>query len=385
MTYSVNQPWDQLKVCAVGRSYPPEYYSFVNDQPTRQVLERIAQETEDDYQTLINKLKEFDVSIVRTDLPSTFANDLLSGKRLPPAMTPRDHLAVIGTKVFAPSAVGSKWNAIRGDSWPVNPPMSDSEFLNLPKDILDELNTNFGIDDVYKVHDYDHATLDPVVNLIKSQGNAIIYDKKIDTAMVSRVGKDLYFGTWNLNDNQARIRESMQELFPEYRCHVINTGGHLDGTFCVVKPGLIVSSRELPQSVFDKNFPDWEVFYVDNFSNTNTSKQFLQLKNSSSGAWWVPGEELNQNFINYVDTYVKNWLGYIQETVIDVNMLTVNENNVLCIRENPEMFKVFERHGITPHVVDFRHYLFWDGGLHCVTNDLDRQGDVKDYFPSRSL
>lgn len=385
MTYSVNQPWDQLKVCAVGRSYSPDYYSFVTDSKIRQVLERISQETEDDYQTLISKLVEFDVNVVRTSNPSTFANDLLSGKRLPPPMTPRDHLAVIGDRVFAPSSVGSKWNTIRGDSWPVQPPMNDSEFASLPKNILEELESVFGITDAYGVHDYDHSTLDPVVNLIRAQGNIITYDKKIDTAMVARVGKDLYFGTWRLDDDQEQILESMRALFPDHRCHVINTGGHLDGTFCVVKPGLIVSSRELAQSVFDQHFPGWEVFYVDNFSNTNTSRQFLQLKNSSSGAWWVPGEELNQGFIDYVDTYVNNWLGYIQETVIDVNMLTIDENNVLCIRENPEMFKVFEQHGITPHVVDFRHYLFWDGGLHCVTNDLDRLGELKDYFPNRSM
>jgi len=28
--------------------------------------------------------------------------------------------------------------------------------------------------------------------------------------------------------------------------------------------------------------------------------------------------------------------------------------------------------------------LFWDGGLHCITSDIHREGTLKDYFPQRS-
>jgi len=38
---------------------------------------------------------------------------------------------------------------------------------------------------------------------------------------------------------------------------------------------------------------------------------------------------------------------------------------------------------ITPHVLNFRHRYFWDGGLHCITSDLHREGDQQDYFPNR--
>ena len=42
MTYSVHQHWDPLRVCAVGRSYPPEFYSFITNSRVRDVLEHIA-------------------------------------------------------------------------------------------------------------------------------------------------------------------------------------------------------------------------------------------------------------------------------------------------------------------------------------------------------
>ena len=34
--------------------------------------------------------------------------------------------------------------------------------------------------------------------------------------------------------------------------------------------------------------------------------------------------------------------------------------------------------------VPWRHRWFWDGGLHCITLDLVRQGVQQDYFPDRS-
>lgn len=44
---------------------------------------------------------------------------------------------------------------------------------------------------------------------------------------------------------------------------------------------------------------------------------------------------------------------------------------------------VVGRSYITPHVVPFRHRYFWDGGIHCITLDLDREGKMHDYFPDR--
>ena len=61
----------------------------------------------------------------------------------------------------------------------------------------------------------------------------------------------------------------------------------------------------------------------------------------------------------------------------------VNESTLLCTQEDEQIFKVLERHGITPHIVPFRHYNFWDSGIHCLTVDLSRRGTMKDYFPSQ--
>ena len=97
----------------------------------------------------------------------------------------------------------------------------------------------------------------------------------------------------------------------------------------------------------------------------------------------MPGQELNNDFTNYVEKWMKHWVGYVEETVFDVNMLVIDKKNVLCNGYNKEVFDAFGRHGITPHVVNMRHRYFWDGGIHCLTSDLHREGAREDYFPER--
>ena len=70
--YNVYQHWDPLKVCIVGKSYGPEFYSFITNSRVRNVLERIAIETEDDYQKLIKLLESFNVEILRPDVTKNY-------------------------------------------------------------------------------------------------------------------------------------------------------------------------------------------------------------------------------------------------------------------------------------------------------------------------
>jgi hypothetical protein len=111
--------------------------------------------------------------------------------------------------------------------------------------------------------------------------------------------------------------------------------------------------------------------------------EFQKLKNKNRGKWWVPGEELNDEFTDFVESWLGHWMGYVEETVFDVNMLVVDEHNVICNNYNETVFEAFDRHGVKAHVLNFRHRYFWDGGLHCITSDIHREGTQQDYFPGR--
>ena len=378
MTYSVHQHWDPLKVCAVGRSYPPEFYSYIQNSKVRNVMERIAMETEEDYQKLIKLLESFNVETVRTEIGTDINQHLnvVTGKYLPPPMTPRDYTAMIGDTFYMPSGVSAskQYDTLKGSDWPSQAPTTQEEFDNLPEFVKQELK-DFG----WESYSAPSPTR-PIKTLLEKQGNKIIYDKDINSATTTRVGKDLYFGTDTYDQDQRELKTRVEKLFPDYRRHIINTGGHSDGTFCPVKPGLIISLRDIP--TYATTFPDWEVVYLPGQSWTAVSS-FLKLKEKNGGKWWVPGEELNDDFTDFVETWLGHWVGYVEETVFDVNMLVIDEKNVICNNYNEQVFAAFDRHGITPHVVNFRHRYFWDGGLHCITSDLHREGVRKDYFPER--
>lgn len=386
MTYSVHQHWDPLRVCAVGRSYPPEFYDYIKNKKVRDVFYKIAEETEEDFQKLITFLESFGVQTVRPNNIEDKEKILLyNGKYKSPLMCPRDHTAMIGNTFYMPTPHTAEilLKLIK----------DGKQYKNIPRDLKDVKNLPQWVKDIL-TNKVDHSTyyeeLEPVLNLVEQQGNPIehvfgLFDTAklpINTAMISRIGRDLYIGTEaHLKiDNIKQMQQRASAMFPNHRCHVVDTQGHYDSVFCPVVPGLIVSLHDVKN--YEETFPGWEVIYLPGQSY-NAIEEFCKLKEKNRGKWWVRGEELNDDFTDFVENWMNHWVGYVEETVFDVNMLVINEKNVLCNNYNQKVFDAFAKRGITAHVINFRHRYFWDGGWHCVTSDLHRDGVQKDYFPER--
>jgi N-dimethylarginine dimethylaminohydrolase len=338
MTYSVYQHWDPLRVCVVGRSYPPEFYSWITVPHVRKLFERIAIETEEDYQNIIKKLESFGVEVLRPVVFSDLGYYLMpdDSKYIAPPMTPRDSSIMIGN-VFFETLTSTRWKT-----------------------------------------GYEH-----IIEHVKKQGNAVKKNhiSKAPGAYITRLGQDLYFGTETYNQDQIKYREQINAEFTTTRNHIVNTGGHSDATYCPVCPGLIISLADVP--TYADTFPGWEVVYLPGQS-WSAVQPFLDLKQKNKGKWWIPGFEHDQNVIDVVETWLGHWTGYVEETVFDVNMLIIDPKNVMVFNYNKQVFDALERYGITPHVVPFRHRYFWDGGIHCITSDLHREGAMQDYFPERT-
>jgi len=52
----------------------------------------------------------------------------------------------------------------------------------------------------------------------------------------------------------------------------------------------------------------------------------------------------------------------------------------ICNNYNKVVFDHFKKHKVEPIIFNFRHSYFWDGGIHCITQDLYREGIQEDYF-----
>jgi N-dimethylarginine dimethylaminohydrolase len=104
------------------------------------------------------------------------------------------------------------------------------------------------------------------------------------------------------------------------------------------------------------------------------------MKKKVGGKWWIKGQEHNDQLIDYVETWLGDWVGYCEETVFEVNMLSINEECVIVNNYNKKVFDFLAKHNIEPIVCSQRHRWFWDGGVHCLTQDLYREGEQIDYL-----
>jgi len=361
----------------VGRSYPPEFYSWIKVPHVRELFERIAIETEEDYQNIIKKLESFGVEVLR---PKCSTNTFIDGKYVPPPMTPRDHFLSFGEVFYENYSFNfaKTYRQVKDQSWPEC--NSIEEFLTLPKWIQDECNEFHQ----FTLYQKSYNAYDDIFEHIKKQGNTFkshCYDSALlGGSMVSRLGKDLFFGTETYIQDTTEYKKFVDIEFQNTRNHIVNTGGHSDGTYCPVCPGLIISLHDVP--TYADTFPGWEVVYLPGQSWIKV-RDFLTLKKKNKGRWWIPGFENDHNVIDTVEQWLGHWTGYVEETVFDVNMLIIDPKNVMVFNYNKQVFDALDRYGITPHIVPFRHRYFWDGGIHCVTSDLHREGYMQNYFPER--
>ena len=322
--------FDPLKHCWLGSGFKAEWFHDLPIYKNNKIMDpikRIADETEEDYQTLEKILKDAGVKTYRSFLDINKVGSLKNIFR--PPVNPRDHFAVIGEKIY----VG------RGNTLGYT-------------DVLQKINKN----------------------------NLSLYDEDnfvINTAAICRVGKDIWWDMTKATPKDTINKYKKQWESEGFRVHISNRGYHSDSSFCVVKPGCIVSLREIQK--YETEFPNWDVLYLPDQAWDKVDS-FLQMKHKVGGQWWLKGEEHNDELITFVNTWLNDWVGYVEETVFDVNMLSVDENTIICNNYNKEVFDHFKKHKVEPIVFNFRHRYFWDGGVHCITQDLYREGTMEDYF-----
>jgi len=327
-------------------------------------MERIAIETEEDFQKLIKTLESFDVEVLRPNIGSYFEH-LCGSKIQPPPVMPRDYTAMIGTRFF--------------------------------------------IDKIQGIYDhYGH-----ICQKISSEGNSIEYDEKINTATIIPLGINLYSSgpqadpwdrdIWNVirksswpseipkehifklppsmkfhpkaimhrDQMMSNYHRKVKELFPNHGVSCFDIADHLDGCFCPIKPGLVIGLDGLSELALA--FPGWEILY-QNKDLLQSRIEYTHLRARNNGRWWLPEHDIGEDFIEFVDGYLDCWVGFVEETVFDVNILMIDQNHAVCTNFNDDTLKALSRHGVDAIPVEFRHRYFWDGGIHCITSDIHRQG-----------
>jgi hypothetical protein len=193
---------------------------------------------------------------------------------------------------------------------------------------------------------------------------------------VVRCGKDIYVDINTHEHVMPQVSTIFVEWSKNYRVHLVSTGGHSDGVFCPVAKELIVSTHWLQNKDYSKTFPNWEIY--------NLVQEFPPTA-SGDNNWWVPNSKVSSNskFSKHIEQRALDWVGNYRETQFSANMLVLDDNTVLAVNQNSLLTEFLNKKGIEVILADFRAKSFWDGGMHCLTCDINRSNDLIDYFPHR--
>jgi len=247
--YSVYQHWDPLQVCLVGKTYPPEFYSWIKDSSRRQKFEKLAEETEEDYQGLIQLLEgKFNVKIMRPEFPEDLNDLYIGNKWVQPPTAPRDYFLMIQDKFWIPKIPNAShaWSVFYRQnklSW-WNDFVRPDDFYSAMPEFADDIRTKFS---KFKKNDQQHLDAklkfyEHVYTDVHSNGNEIVYTDLdfINGCFVIRICNDLYFATQTYHDDKQGILNQVNQLFPTTNNRIVNSGGHGDAVYCPVTPGLIL-------------------------------------------------------------------------------------------------------------------------------------------------
>ena len=354
MTKSVNvwSEFQPLKKVVLGAPFPPETFDWHTDEETRTVMRQIFEETAEDIQVLEKILKDQGVEVIRPKNIFTITGDeqiklpwMNCGFPNHPLM-PRDTLMPYGNTIFECFTGGDNryFENLAYYDHVVDWFKDGADWVSMPGAMV-ESGKNY---QAYA----GNTVLYHAANMIKC-GNTVLFSCAYEED--NKRGKGTVLG-------KEWMKREISLRYPGTRFLDIPVGGHIDGKIALLKPGVLMTwnAKWVPDEM--KNWTIIEVedddFMPEDFLNTRKRRYHTE----------------------YVSKWLSHWVGFPDESVFDVNVLSVNESTVICTGKNEAAFAQMEANGITPIYWNFRHQYFWDGGIHCLTSDIVREGSCEDYI-----
>ena len=315
--------WSQLEEVWLGDVYPEHWFDHL-ESSIRDVFRELTQITKQDLASIQKVLESFGVAVQRPrydDITKFLVNDNL----IKPQICPRDNYLVIGNDLLVNYNDGPAWQ-----------------------------------------HTYHRYIIDSQCRIVRANTNLL------NGANVVRVGRDIIIDR-NIFDYEY------DNSWPDYRVQVVANGGHMDGCFAILRPGLILANHYWDE--YEKTFPGWEIIMLDNPTyGASPHTGYQQPYPIYNGKFWDTTVGTNRTFNEHIVKHALDWVGCYTETYFELNCLVVNEQNVIMLAQNDRLAETLSRHGITVHWVPFRTRSFWDGAMHCLTLDIRRQSTLIDYF-----
>jgi hypothetical protein len=379
----------KLETVLVGSTYDSSFFDGVKNKKIGDVLKKVCDETNEDIEYFKEQLKKHNVEVLHASPKELGYKDsildyvdvngklgyvdgekIVKGNLIPtPPLHVRDDSIVMGNKLL----VTDNTFEVRGLV------EKFKEWFGEDQLDLRVFNRQFKFRQPIRPEN-KFETGDPNLDFINNVRSDIAQLYHDDDMMLSgfcspnltRIGKSCIVDLWQTPD----ALDFMKKEFPLFDYKSLEIGGHLDSIFSILKPGLIIAGPWFKGN--EHLFPGWKIIYFKD-SNWGHVAEWMKLREKNRGAWWVPGEETNDQFTEFTESFLPNWTGYCEETIFDLNCLVIDDKHVVINSDNPELIKLLDENNITPIVCPLRNRFFWDGGWHCLTLDIRRSGGQVDY------
>ena len=337
MIYSSNE-WDTLREVFVGNIENPNNpmkgkdlhcINYADKDNIDYVKEgyypkQVIEETKEDLEELVSTLKSFRVSVKRPTTQDNSKPFLSNGEWMSDGYynyCPRDSVVVIGdTIIESPMALRSRYFetfSFRDEF--IDYMKKGTRWVSAPKPMLR--------DELYDRSDLSQLTLKEIEPIF-------------DAANILRCNNDILYLVSNTG-NKLGSQWLQNFLGNKYRVHILEnmySYSHLDSTMALLREGLCLLN---PDRVNEDNMPE-------------LLKSWDKI--------WCP-EMVD---IGYYGDYnhASVWVG--------INLLSLNENLVICDENQTELHKELYKHNIEVIPMKLRHSRTLGGSFHCVTLDICR-------------
>lgn len=345
--------WDPLEEVIVGNCNTEIPTDWNIEPEARPLINQILQETKEDLDNLAEILEGLNVTVHRP-VPNRFPERIelptFSVLYATNPIVPRDQYLAYGDTIYQtytsmPDRYFDSYNYYEifkslydeGYNWISQPPPLIKNFQG--KKWFVDGPTIYG-------ENYKNKVLWHAATMFKC-GDALITN---NAGPGSQAGLE-----WMRRNIDARIIPNDDTI--------VNNWGHIDHGFYMINDDtvLCMDVTWVPQCLRNKNIIDlsgkFERFPYQDFIRQTKG---IRAKDHVSLEW--------------LNVWLQEWKGYAQEVAFETNVLVVDPHNIVCSANQPEVFELLSKIGVTCHVSPIRHNLFWEAGIHCLTLDLKRKG-----------
>jgi len=343
---STHSPFQKLKAVVIGQVLSEDIFDWITEEKIKAPMQRILKETNEDMLEFKRVLERLGVYVYQ---PAQLKREGLSNKKQIPhvPLQPRDVFLTLGNSCYQ---------------------QNTHQVYDYMKNIV-----------------HQDCLIDLFNEVYGPGGSSFEGHELISGANSVKLGKHILMPADSEHGFVRPDRPMLEHIINKWQqqgYEIIQTDdiGHTDGIISFIRPGVYM--RVGKSSSQEKEFfTKWDRLELSHQGFMNPGiRKWMQEKSLVSGRWWIEGEQDNPQLHKFINDWCDHWVGYCAETVFDINCLSISEECVLVSSYNKEVFDFLKKHKVEPIIVPLRHRYFWDGGLHCCSLDLVREGVREDYI-----